>query len=98
MLRPGTFFTCAAFANSKVNSPSSKMCHTGFQSGGTTDCAATRPPRSIIDDPRIRLPRRGVEIVHAAEPDAAVERRAVVDDASLTYLVVIAHGRIVASS
>ena len=28
---PGTFFTCAAFANTNSNSPSSKMCHTGFQ-------------------------------------------------------------------
>ena len=31
VLRPGTFLTCAAFANSNVNSPSPKMCHTGFQ-------------------------------------------------------------------
>src|SRR4030088_3235873 len=31
VLRPGTFFTCAAFANTNANSPSSKMCHTGFQ-------------------------------------------------------------------
>jgi hypothetical protein len=31
VLRPGTFFTCAAFANTNTNSPSSKMCHTGFQ-------------------------------------------------------------------
>jgi hypothetical protein len=31
VLRPGTFFTCAAFANTNSNSPSSKMCHTGFQ-------------------------------------------------------------------
>jgi hypothetical protein len=31
VLRPGTFFTCAAFANTNLNSPSSKMCHTGFQ-------------------------------------------------------------------
>src|SRR5215468_9656636 len=31
VLRPGTFLTCAAFANTNWNSPSAKMCHTGFQ-------------------------------------------------------------------
>jgi hypothetical protein len=31
VLRPGTFLTCAAFANANTNSPSSKICHTGFQ-------------------------------------------------------------------
>jgi hypothetical protein len=31
VLRPGTFFTCAAFTNTNANSPSSKICQTGFQ-------------------------------------------------------------------
>jgi hypothetical protein len=30
-LTAGTFFTCAAFASTNSNSPSSRMCHTGFQ-------------------------------------------------------------------
>jgi hypothetical protein len=28
---PWIFFTCTAFANTNLKSPSSKMCHTGFQ-------------------------------------------------------------------
>lgn len=31
VLRPGTFFTCAALASTNSNSPSDKMCHTGCQ-------------------------------------------------------------------
>src|SRR5215469_17345760 len=31
VLRPGTFFTWAAFAKTNSNSPSSRMCQTGFQ-------------------------------------------------------------------
>jgi hypothetical protein len=31
VLRPSPFFTCAAFASTNSNSPSSRMGHTGFQ-------------------------------------------------------------------
>jgi len=31
VLRPGTFLTCAAFASTNSNSPSERMCQTGFQ-------------------------------------------------------------------
>ena len=31
LLRPGTFFTCAAFARSSSKSPSERICQTGFQ-------------------------------------------------------------------
>jgi hypothetical protein len=31
VLRPGTFFTCAAFARISWNSPSDSTCHTGLQ-------------------------------------------------------------------
>ena len=31
VLRPGTFFTCAALASASSNSPSARMCQTGFQ-------------------------------------------------------------------
>ena len=31
VLRPGTFFTCAALARISVKSPSDRMCQTGFQ-------------------------------------------------------------------
>ena len=31
VLRPGTFFTWAAFAKINSNLPPAKMCHTGFQ-------------------------------------------------------------------
>jgi hypothetical protein len=30
VLRPGTFFTCAAFTNTNANSPSSKICQTAI--------------------------------------------------------------------
>jgi hypothetical protein len=31
VLRPGTFFTCAALASTKAKSPSPSTCQTGFQ-------------------------------------------------------------------
>ena len=31
VLRPGTFFTCAALASTNVNALSDRMCQTGFQ-------------------------------------------------------------------
>jgi len=46
LLRPGTFFTCAAFARTRENRPS-RMCQTGFQYTPVASIATcVHPPRS----------------------------------------------------